>query len=344
MDNKLIQNCANARRCWTDWGKILRSGLRLALCFLVIALVAADPLHAATSRDGSIIVRIPDGFESHCINANTDTISLHLRRVIIQKDVGWFSEDKEVGLLLETTIYGMSNNTDQQRTFPRMFKSSVAEYDQGIVSLPIEQRLLHQFKLKRDKDIYNGIDLSFTVLKKKQKTNFGVALEQLVVITRQLPLPPNPYSQAFQFFSDYANRVVSESLNKDNNVDDQLKEGQFSLAFSVGGNCAGDFERTGTLAVVKASEGSEDAGNIDINKDYCWQAELKPVFELRFAKKPADGNCTNAIGFRKVRNSYYGFFLNAVEVGRAGLLAIPSDRLESVARCSAHGISPEDCL
>lgn len=315
---------------------------------VVIALfitVASDTSLAATTKDqGAVIVRVPDGTSPVCINANTHKISFILRKVIVTKDVGFFKEDKEVGLKLDVQMAGNTDDDQKTQKFPRMFKTSIEEFDKGSVTLPIEKIIFHGYKLKSDNTITTQIETEFSILKKKKKAPFSIALEQLSKTTSSLPIPPNPYVTAFNHFATYADEVVSKSITEENNVSEELKGGNIAFAFSEDGNCSGTLEKTGTLAVVKAANGTEDDGIINTSKEYCYAAQFTPTFELKFADVPADLDCNKATNFKKIKNPYLGFILNASTVGTKSFGGGSAADKDAQNRCKIHGLNMESCL
>lgn len=326
------------------------SWIMFVFAFFVVCAFA----EAATTKDqGAIIVRVPDGTTPVCINANKHKLSFILRKIIINKDVGYFKQDKEVGLLLNVFMAGNTGDGgdgQENQKFPRMFKTSIEEFDQGLITLPFEKVLFHGYKLKSDNTLTTQIETSFSVLKKKEKAPFAVAIEQLGKITSSLPIPPNPYVPAFRHFANYADEVVTKSINEENNVSEELKGGNIAFAFSENDTCDGTLETTGTIAVVKSSVGTEDEGIINTSKNYCYTAQFKPVFELRFASMPAGGNCTTATNFKQLRNPYLGFVLNASSVTVSLPPFIAFIRTDSLAdrdakkRCEIHGLLLKDCM
>lgn len=328
---------------------------------LVVSLIgSSQPAYAASVPDGEIIVRVDDGAATRCINASVDRITMNLRRLVVNKDVGLFSEDKAAGVLVSTVISGDdSNGSPQKVSFPRMYTVTVAPYASGFVSLPVEEKLFTRFSLANSGNSYDTAELEFSVISKKDKTPFGVALAALEDISKNLPAPINPFSESFKYFSQYANKVVNDSLNKENNVAANTKEGKITMTFSATGTCTGDQEQTGTLAVVKGSNGKESDGYVDIKKGYCWAAELKPVFTLKFASQ--NGRKCSEIGaasFSRVANPYVAFYLNAepkvltssnkplARVDKLPLLgkdpvALPEHEVEAAVASSYKGGAPD---
>jgi len=102
------------------------------------------------------------------------------------------------------------------------------------------------------------------------------------------------------------------------------------------GACNGDFETTGTVAVVQAAPEPLGEGFIDTGSptDYKFRADLKPAFVLQFCKKDASGNCTK---FGDVQNDYIGFYIYGGPESEAGK-GLHSWKEEARTRCAAHGV------
>lgn len=284
-----------------------------AVFFVSLFCLSAQAIAAAVP-DGQIIVRIEDHAASRCINSSTDRITMHLRRMVVDKDVGVFTEAKEAGLLVNTSISGEDEKTTPKKvSFPRIYSVTVAPYAAGYVSLPIEEKLFSRFPLTNEGNLYDTVEVEFTIIAKRDKNPFGVALSVLADISKNLPAPINPFSDGFKYFSDYANKVVEGSLSKENNVAQSSKEGKITLAFSSTATCGADQEKTGTLAVVRGAKGKESDGFVNIKKDYCWRAEFKPVFTLKFANPEKGIECHAILDekFQQVNNPYIAFYLNA---------------------------------
>ena len=310
---------------------------KLRLIIFCHAIIPAFPSVAATVPDGKIIVRVEDSATSRCINSTTDRITMNMRRLIVNKDVSVFTEDKTAALIVSTVISGEDGGLSPRKvTFPRMYTVSVVPYSKGNTSLPIEEKLFSRFPLTNSGNSYDTAEIEFTILAKKGKAPFGVALSALADISKNLPAPINPFSEGFKYFSDYANKVVEGSLTEENNIGQQSKEGKILLSFSSTGTCTGDQEQTGTLAVVSGVDGKESDGFVDIKKDYCWKADLRSVFTLKFASKASGSTCAAIAegSYNRVTNPYIAFYLNAEpkaltssQNAQAKTLALPSKEI-----------------
>jgi len=278
-----------------------------------IALLCLLCANSATAENGSVIIRLSDGASSRCINPSTDQIWLTMRRVIINKESTLFTKEKYAGIIIHTTINGRTGSQTAKIMFPRMIEADIEKSSDGHgVSIPVEFSLLQGFQLKTRDNSYTNIEFDFKVIKNKERNNWGDALNALVNITKNLPLPSNPFSDGFLFFANYANSLIDTSLQK--NKTDSVKEGNITLNFSPSGLCTDNsFESNGTIAVIQSSIGLEEDGFVDISKinndEYCWAPQLKPTFAIKFGRKSSDGSCKAVTA---IRNDYYGFFLNAL--------------------------------
>lgn len=310
----------------------------VAFCFSIFSFIVISPSVAATVPDGKIIVRVEDGSASRCINSTTDRITMNLRRIIVNKDIGFFTEDRAAAVIVNTTISGEEGGATQKKVnFPRMYVVNTASYLQGYTSLPIEEKLFSRFSLTNSGNSYDTAEVEFTVLAKKGKAPFGLALSALADISKSLPTPMNPFSEGFKYFSDYANKVIEGSLNENNNIGQQSKEGKITLSFSSTSTCTGDQEYTGTLAIVSGVKEKDTDGFVDIKKDYCWKAVFKPVFTLKFAPKPTNSTCAGVAEglFKQVNNPYLAFYLNAEpktltssSVAQVKTIALPTNNIK----------------
>ena len=296
---------------------------------------------------GGTVVRIPDGRERSCINGQTDQVWLTLRRMIVTRKGGWLKEDKTVAVFVTASL--PNTKTDKPIKFPLTSEARIQQYSKGQVSVPVEYALVQSFKLKQDTATYTGINIDMTVLNVQGRNKWGNALSSLAKFAQKLPIPPNPYSQGVNYVLDFANNALSDDLNAQEK-DDKTKTSSLVLVFDPSGNCdAGDFEHTGTLAVLDEGGVSDDPGYVNVGKtnEYCWKADLTPGFVLSAAGKDKDKACDDKNykpAWHSVANNYVGLFLNAIPV--TGKLGPEADaaREESIKRCEAHGIDAKTCL
>lgn len=294
---------------------------------------------------GAVIVRIPDGSPTACIDASKDKIYLTLRRVITNKKGNWLVEDKSVGVVINATVQKAQADNIK---FPLMSEATLSGFSRGQVSVPIEYTVVSGFPLKQEDIGYEGVRLEMTFLNKKGRTSWGRLMQALAESAKDLPIPTSPATVASSYVLKFANNAVQKEIDavKD---DEKAQSATLALNFDPSGKCEGksrvgsDFERTGTLAIVQATGGP--GGLIDISKtnEYCWTAELTPAFVLKAAAKNPNKAC-DAPDYRpeykQVSNNYIGFRLEALTVERR-LGVDEAARKAALQRCQAHGIPPD---
>lgn len=315
------------------------------LCLLLTLLPA---ILWAQQPDGAVIIRVPDGVNSRCINGKKDVIWLTLRRLVTSKSHGWFTKDTEVALLTNAVVL-TSPPAGEPTTFPLMTQTKFDGYADGQVSLPIEYTLVNEFALRDSKTRYSGLRLELTLLNKRGRNAWGKGIELLGKLAKDLPIPANPASESARYLLDFTNGIVNDDL-KTQDSGDQAKSAALALNFDPTGACAGGngFESTGTLAILQ-EKGADPARHVPIGStnDYCWSADLKPAFVLKAAKRAAGARCddlTQKLNYFQVSNNYTAFVLSAVEATK-DLAGPPKEDLDAAqARCAVNGLTKKKCM
>jgi hypothetical protein len=195
---------------------------------------------------------------------------------------------------------------------------------------------------------YTGLGVEITLLNLEDRSKLGSAIQALssVIGNSKLPIPTSPYTEGLSYVLQFANTAIDNDI-KNHNQDDKFKSGALDFNFDPDGACNGDFEKTGTKAIVfSAGPQAKDDSYIDISKtgDYCWSADLTPSFVLKAVHMDGGKPCSDPSyqGTAKpISNSYIGFYLNKRTLGRTlgPDSAAERDRQEALARCSANGIT-----
>jgi hypothetical protein len=318
---------------------------RLA-ALLVPALLLPGLAMSAQIGSGGVIIRVDDGqSQEFCINGSTDQVFVHLRRFIAGKGKNIFKEDASIGMVIDTTITGDIGRQKNKINFPIAFQATVRSYKKGLVSIPIEKGILSGFALSSGDTRYSQVDMSFRFLKVQEDTTIGRAIKSLTSITEDFNLPVELFGSSFQMYASVASSLI-DNVFTDNRYSTKDPLASIILAFDPTGQCSNLlFEKTGTKAVIMGSQGDESDGIVDIDSmnGYCFQAELKPAFELWFWRReggicparPADANL--------VRNPYFGFYVTATPVDSTAVTR--GDRDASMLDlCAAHGLAdPQLC-
>lgn len=322
--------------------------LHLHRCAVFIAAALAMPALACAAMPGSgaKIIRVDETSEQeYCINGRTDEVFVHMRSFVAGKDRNVFKEDGSIGMVIDTTVSGDVRRQPEKISFPIAFQATVRNYQEGLVSIPIEKGILSGFALSDGDSRYSQVDLSFRFVKVQEDTTVGRAIKSLATVAEDYSLPADLFAPSFQMYASIASSLI-DNVFTDNRNSTQDPLASIVLAFDPDGSCNNLlFEKTGTKAVVMGMDGREQDGIVDIDQmnSYCFQTELRPSFEVWFWKR-VGGACTSRPDdARQLRNPHFGFYVTARPIDpeaptrgdrEAGMLDL----------CAAHGLTdPELC-
>lgn len=328
----------------------------LAITSLMGSTIPSAGPAVAQNSTGGVIVRIDDTSGSHCIDANTEQITVFLRRAFTEKNHSWFTQDNRAGVLVRSQLVANTGNADQATVqVPAVDMVSVQDDKPGRVSLALEYAVTSDFVLKQSSTssapstLTKTIDLYMNLSKAKGKTTFGSVLDLAGQALNQLPIPPNPYTQAGSKFLKFANDAVDSSIKTDTN--DEIAH--IGLKFSDGvepdlNKCesAGN-ERTGAIAAMR-SVGLAGAQLIPVTNteaQYCFRYSSGATYELLAAKRNSDGSCPAPQAFTGVPNDYVMLLLSAqpVHAGTKSVLTQSAARDEAIKRCRLQKIAGSAC-
>jgi hypothetical protein len=192
-----------------------------------------------------------------------------------------------------------------------LYVVDVKEYDKGSILLPIEGNIIRYFPLQNKGTFYNGIDLSITLVQKKDNTTFGVVVKELASMTKQFPFPTTPFDPGIKMLADFTSKIISPSNDGDNKIN-RIPISTINLPFSPDGKCSENSfqEKTGVFSVIFGNENIGVEGYVDINKtsDYLFKLQTSPSRAILVCKKDAQGKCTN---FKPINNDFLLFYINA---------------------------------
>jgi hypothetical protein len=328
--------------------------VRALLCLSVFAVASI-----AQAQVGGVVLRVPDGAPSRCIDGRKDTVWLTLRRLRATKTNSWLTQGAGVDVVINATVRQARTNSALAKplSFPLMADASFEQAPPGQVSLPVEYTIIDTLALYQqtgtpgDPVRYTGFDIDLTLLNKNKESTWGKGLQALSAFAKKFPLPTNPAIQAATYVLDIANSAIASDI-KQQSPSDALKTASLTLNFDKNGplpngQChSKDFESTGTLAAVMDAglPGFIPTANVDW---YCWTADLTPAFILKAGKKTSLGaDCAvaaNHLPFTEVPNNYVGFVLSA-EATTTNLAGPPQPDVDAAdARCKANGLSFRAC-
>lgn len=324
-----------------------------ATCSFLLLLFLFTSFTQGQSDTGSVVVRVNDTSGTHCIDANTEKVTLFLRRVFTEKNKNFFTEDNRAGVLVRAQLSATSQSSgDSNVQIPSVDLVSVRNDKKGRVSLALEYSIASGFVLTRGSNVTQTIDLYINLAKTKGKTSFGNVLDLAGQALQQISLPANPYLQAGSKFLKFANAAIDSSVKTDNAEEiahigmkfNQGPETNLDICESAGN------ERTGAIAVLR-SVGATDVPLIPVTNTerlYCFSYSSNATYELLAAPRRADGTCPPPGQFHGVANDYVMLLISAQPAERGGTKAVPSETVkalqrESGDRCRNFGLPNKAC-
>ncbi|MBA3569647.1 MAG: hypothetical protein H0W28_09925 [Pyrinomonadaceae bacterium] len=317
---------------------------------LLIATLTIIGLPSMLWAQGSVVVRIEDPVGSHCIDATTETVTIHLRRVFTQKNDNLFTEDKRAGVVLTARLSGTGDQADVDVKLPSVSLVSIKDEKAGRVSLALEYQIARYLQLKSKEGVLTtDMQLSLFAAKKRGKNTFGQILDLAGQALTKLPIPANPYSGAASKFLEFTNNAIDASIAEQQS----LPFGEISLAFNRGqqpdlNKCkSAGKERTGAFGVILSTgiKDSELIPTTNTEQLYCFTYNSAATYEMLAAKR-VNGVCpANASAYKGVNNDYTMFLMSA-SANKDILLMNNAQQTkidESRKRCKAFGLPSEAC-
>lgn len=271
------------------------------------------PLTIFSQTPGATIIRIEDGVSSRCVNRNEDAIQIGLVGMKISKKKNWFKEQTQAGVQVGVRIEGMDAEYNTKATeFTQVYVVDVKEYDKGSILLPIEGNIVRYFPLQNKGVFFNGIDLSISLMQRKDDAPFGIVVKELVNFTKQFPLPTNPFDPAIKTLANFTSNLLSPANDEGNKINRPAPVSTINLPFSPIANCSENSfqEKTGVFAVIYGSNEVTEEGYVDINKttDYAYKLQTSPSRAILVAKKDKQGKLSS---FKPLHNEFIMFYLNS---------------------------------
>ena len=195
------------------------------LCLCTMGALPTTPFsYGQGGGTGDVVVRVDDTSGSHCIDADTEKITVFVRRVFTEKHSGLFTQDNKAGVLVRSQL--VANSTDQNKAepsnvqVPSVDMVSVKDDQKGRVSLALEYAIASDFVLSQGNNVTKTMDIYMNLAKSKGKSTFGEVLDLAGQALNQVSLPQNPYTQAGSKFLKFANSAIDTNIKADN--DDQI--------------------------------------------------------------------------------------------------------------------------
>jgi hypothetical protein len=316
------------------------------------AVLGTSPVWAQAT--GGVVVRVNDTSGAHCIDADTEKITVFVRRVFVQRRGGLFTEDAKAGVLVRTRLAAESSDASGGATVtvPSVDLVSVKNDANGRVSLALEYAVASDFALTQGKNVTKTLDLFINLAKTRGRTTFGEVLDLAGSALQQVSLPANPFTQISSKFLKFANDAVDTAIASNQNEEIAHIASNFRRGAEANlERCASaGFERTGAIASMR-STGTVNQPLIPMTnteRDYCFRYSSGSTFELLAAKRNVDGSCPAAVNaYSAVMNDYVMLLVSAQPVARpvraVAQPIVERLRKESAQRCTNFGLPKSAC-
>lgn len=317
--------------------------------FFTLALLVSAPLHSYADWAP---VRVDDTSGSHCIDATSEDITLHVRRIFTEKTSGLLTEDSHAGVIVSSKMTGVTAQEAKEIETPSVTLVSVKDEKDGRISLPLEYPIASYFPLTQGNIRTTDMALYVSLARTRDSNSFGDLIDVASKALAKLPIPPNPYSLATSKLLAFANDAIADQKKK--KFDEPVA--QLSLAFNKGkepdlNKCKSmGKERTGVIAVLQ-NKGSSKNGLIPMEnteKAYCFRYSSSNTYELLAAKRTTTGQCPSESDYNGVRNNYVMFILSANPSSSTGVTIFSNKERqsrieESSRRCKSLGLEENLC-
>lgn len=315
---------------------------------LPIVLLTTMVPGVASAQGGHVVLRVDDPSGSHCIDADSEKITIYLRRVFTQRRSGFFTQDNKAGVIVRTQLSGDANGVSLAVTIPSMSLVSVENETNGRVSLALEYAIASNVALSNNGAVITDLDLRIDLAKTRSRTTFGEVLDLAGKALEKATIPANPLALAGSKLVNFANSAVGTSLGADQHEEVAQIASHFRRGAEPDLNrCrSNNFERTGALVVLRAT-GAPKLALIPLSnteRDYCFRYSSSSTYELLAAQRMPSGNCpTGTSAYAGVNNDYVMLLINATPIGRSGRAANDPVLTESARRCKALGLDSALC-
>ena len=299
---------------------------------------------------GSFPVRIEDPAGSHCIDASSEEVTIHVRRIFTEKRSNLLWKDKTAGVVVSAKLTAAGSDSPQEVKVPSVNLVDISDDKAGRISLPLEYQIASYLKLKQKDSVTTDVNLSINFAKTRGNSGFADVLTIAGKALDKLPIPANPYTQTASKFLQFANDVIAENTKGQLGI----PFANVSLAFRKGPEsdkeksdlkkCESDGkERTGAIAVLLPTgvNGATLIPSTNTDKLYCFRYSSQSTYELLAAPK-VGGKCPDSEDqYSGVNNDYVMLLISA---SPAGTKFGESDEMaESKKRCQNAGLPLSAC-
>jgi hypothetical protein len=253
----------------------LKNFLLMYLSLVVLISCAHAQVSGAPNPSGGVFIAIDDGTPRQCININTSVVSMFVIGIKARQNTSWLPSwivsTSNVGAKINITMLDPLTQ-NPSFTFPRAVKLK-PNGSSNIVTLPVRYTLLTKFSFINTSNnpahpISNvALDMDFINIEKSGA--LATVMSSLIDFSKNLPLPPNPYSTGVQLFGQFANSLIQQAAAGST---DDVPLATMSYDLSTLDSCGRRELMEGTTALILDYKGGDTNGVIatsDAGK-YCY--------------------------------------------------------------------------
>ena len=134
------------------------------LCSFVYLLASMSVTVSSGFAQGSFPVRIEDPAGSHCIDASSEEVTIHVRRIFTEKRSNLLWKDKTAGVVVSAKLTAAGSDSPQEVKVPSVNLVDISNDKAGRISLPLEYQIASYLKLKQTDSVTTDVNLSICLL------------------------------------------------------------------------------------------------------------------------------------------------------------------------------------
>ncbi len=266
---------------------------------------------------GTAIVRIPDDITGRRIDRSKDAIDIDLIRAFVHRTTQLIgSDDKAIGVTVKLILKGRDNNNAETETVDEvsheyMRQIDVTSYPGTRNSLPLEFSALNFYRLHYPTYEITNAELLIDIVKTKQPSGFGVALQTIAKFSDKFQIPIPPFQQIIKTVGDFTADLADQNGDKSNGVDVRIPFSNVNLIFDPNSTDAGTMtDKTGAFALLMSDGDKNDDGYIPIGHENNYELKVEPLPSRQLECRPKG----TSNDFVVVANDYILFALNAHDI------------------------------
>jgi hypothetical protein len=252
----------------------LRFNMKASILLLTSTfLLIATPVFSKEYPGGARVIEVDDGIPKITFNPKLHSVSLFLEAIKLDKESGWFTQEKEFALTVDVTVESKikGRGTPDVYETSRVFKIPVSQYKDGALAIPLKGlRVVQGYDLSgktpdNAQYVVRYINVAPKICRKVGQTVFSKTLNAIFELSNNLPIPNNPYTEAGKEVGAAIKNITTAQIQ------DSLEAsgfGEFGTDFMPVStdNGGSKIRKTGATALIFGmAKEPNDKGRLDVN-------------------------------------------------------------------------------